>query len=152
MSKNDHAGKSDYAGSAVAADERRWPGKAVDSPMYNRVRIAEIAAGVGDPQCYKGKAGGPPRFKVGDRLRVKDLPDIFYNQIPGYTRGAVGTVVLVPYESPAPEDEAWGHIDRPEWFYLLRFRHKDLWSDDADAANSNETVDAEMPERWLEPV
>ncbi len=127
-------------------------GKAVDSPLYDRLRIAEIAEGVGDPQCYKGKAGGPPRFKVGDRLRVKDLPDVFYNQTPGYTRGVAGTVVSVVYESPVPEDEAWGRIDQAEWFYLLSFRHADLWGDDDPDTQPDDVVQAEIPERWLEPA
>ncbi len=112
---------------------------------------AEIAMGVGDPQCYKGKAGSPPKFKGGDRLRIKDLPDVFYTQTPTYTRGAMGTVVGVTHENPAPEDEAWGHIDRPEWFYLVRFLQKDLWPDDS-GANPNDTVQAEISERWLEPA
>ncbi len=120
--------------------------------MYDRLRIAEMAEGVGDPQCYKGKAGGPPRFKVGDLLRVKDLPDVFYNQTPGYTRGVAGMVVSVVYESPTPEDEAWGNLDQAEWFYLLSFRHVDLWGDDDPDTNPNDTVQAEMPERWLEPA
>lgn len=117
----------------------------------NRQTQAEVAMGVGDPQCYTGKSGGPPRFKVGDRVRIKDLPELFYNQTPGYTRGKVGTVIAVAYESPAPEDEAWGHIDRPEWFYVMRFQHKDLWDDAESAdANSNDAVQCEISERWME--
>lgn len=142
--------ENDYAGLAVGTDVRECAGKAVDSPLYDRLKIAEIAEGVGDPQCYKGKAGGPPRFKVGDLLRVKDLPDVFYNQTPGYTRGVAGTVESVVYESPTPEDEAWGRINQAEWFYLVSFRHVDLWGADDPDINPNDTVQAEMPERWLE--
>ena len=114
----------------------------------NRQAQAEIAMGVGDPQCYTGKSGTLPRFKVGDRVRIKDLPELFYNQTPGYTRGKVGTVIAVAYESPAPEDEAWGHIDRPEWFYVMRFQHKDL-CDDSDPADANSTdaVQCEISQR-----
>ncbi len=144
--------KNDFAAYAGGFDAPHCSGKATDSPLYDRLRIAEMAEGVGDPQCYRGKAGGPPRFKGGDRLRVKDLPDVFYNQTPGYTRGAVGTVVSVVYESPTPEDEAWGNLDHAEWFYLLCFRHADLWGADDPDANPNDTVQAEMPERWLEPA
>lgn len=133
-------------------DDPQFTGKAVDSPMYDRLRIAEMATGVGDPQCYRGKASGPPRFKVGDKLRVKDLQDIFYNQTPGYTRGAVGTVLSVVYESPPPEDEAWGNLDQAEWFYLVCFWHAELWGADDPDTNPNDTVQAEMPERWLEPA
>lgn len=138
----------------LAAEENasQWSGKAVDSPMYDRLRIAEIAEGVGDPQCYRGKAGGAPKYKVGDLLRVRDLPDVFYNQTPGYTRGVAGMVEAVVYESPTPEDEAWGRIDQSEWFYLLSFRHADLWGADDPDTNLNDTVQVEMPERWLEPV
>ena len=141
MNRNDPAGLA-----------HECAGKAVDSPLYDRLRIAEIAAGVGDPQCYKGRAGGPPRFKAGDRLRVKDLPDVFYNQTPAYTRGVAGMVVSVVYESPVPEDEAWGRIDQAEWFYLLSFRHADLWGDDDPDTQPDDVVQAEIPERWLEPV
>jgi hypothetical protein len=83
-------------------------GKATRSPMFNPLRVAEIAKDVGDPQCYRGKAAGPPWFRVGDRLRVKERPDLFYNQTPGYLRGAVGPGAEIAHESPAPEDEAWG--------------------------------------------
>lgn len=127
-------------------------GKASSSPRFNHLRIAEIATGVGDPQCYKGKAGGPPKFKVGERMRVKDQPDLFYNQTPGYIRGAVGTIVEITYESPAPEDEAWGHIDKAEWFYVLCFRHEELWDDDSPDTSPNDTIRVEISERWLESV
>lgn len=127
-------------------------GKATSSPMFNHLRVAEIAKGVGDPQCYRGKAGGPPKFNVGDRLRVKDQPDLFYNQTPGYLRGAVGTVAEIAYESPAPEDEAWGHIEKVEWFYVLCFRHDELWDDESPDINPNDTVWAQVSERWLEPA
>ena len=112
---------------------------------------ADLATGIGDPQCYRGKAGGPPMFKAGDRLRVKDLPDFFYNQTPRYMRGAVGTVDAVAYESPPPEEEAWGHTDRAEWFYVLRCRQQELWGEQTPDANPNDTVQAEISERWLEP-
>ncbi|WP_051079951.1 SH3-like domain-containing protein [Thioalkalivibrio thiocyanodenitrificans] len=127
-------------------------GKATGSPKFSHLQIAEIAAGVGDPQCYRGMAGTPPRFKVSDRLRVKDQPDIFYNQTPGYIRGIIGTVTEIAYESPAPEDEAWGHIDKVEWFYVLCFRHGDIWEDDSPDTNPNDTIQAQVSERWLEPA
>ena len=102
-----------------------------------------------DPLCYRGKAGGPPKFKVGDQVRVKDCLDMFYSQTPAYTRGVLGIVADIVYESPAPEDEAWGYTDKPEWFYLVRFRQQDLWPEDA-GVNPNDKVEAEIPERWLE--
>ena len=110
---------------------------------------AKIAAGVGDPQCYKGKSSGEPRFKVGDRVKIRDLPDVFYTQTPMYTRGMPAVVTELVYESPAPEDEAWGHLDKPEWFYSVVFKQKDLWPDYPEVY-ANDTLQAEISERWLE--
>jgi hypothetical protein len=70
--------------------------------QHDRTHHAKIATGKGDPQCFAGTAGGPPKFKVGDRVRIKDMPDIFYTRCQVYTRGAVGEVAVVTHESPAP--------------------------------------------------
>jgi len=114
----------------------------------NRGHHAEKATGKGDPQCFKGEAG-PAKFKVGDKVRIKDLPDVFYTRCQVYTRGTLATVVEVVYESPPAEDEAWDNTDNPQWFYSLVFRQKDLWPEYPDAY-ANDTLETELPEFWLE--
>lgn len=118
------------------------------TPKHDRTHHAKKATGKGDPQCFKGEAG-PAKFKVGDRVRIKDLPDIFYTRCQMYTRGATGTVAAVVYESPAAEDEAWDNTNKPEWFYSVVFRQKELWPDYHDLY-ANDTVETEFSERWLE--
>jgi hypothetical protein len=120
----------------------------MSKPHYDRTHHAKIATGIGDPQCFKGKAG-PAKFKVGDQVRVKDRPDIFYSRTMTYTRGATGTVVRLVYESPAAEDEAWDNTDRPVWFYSVLFKQRDLWPE-YNAAYSNDTLETEFPENYLE--
>ena len=72
----------------------------------------------------------PARFNVGDRVRVKDLPNLFYTRTQMYVRGVSGTIAARTYEDLIPEDEAWNRDDaRPEQFYIVRFRQKDLWED-----------------------
>jgi hypothetical protein len=119
--------------------------------QYDRTHHAKKATGIGDPQCFKGEAGGPPKFKVGDRVRVKDLPDLFYTRTQIYTRGVVATVSEVLYESPPAENEAWDNTEYVEWFYSLVFRNKDLWPEYSEA-NPNDSVETELPEGWLEPA
>lgn len=117
-------------------------------PVYDLEHHAKMATGVGDPQCFKGMAG-KPKFKEGDRVRIKDLPDIFYTRTMTYTRGAVGTVTRLVYESPAAEDEAFGNEDSPEWFYSVVFPQKELWPEYSDLY-ANDTLETEFPERYLE--
>lgn len=111
---------------------------------------ADKATGIGDPQCFKGEAG-TAKFKAGDRIRVKDLPDIFYTRTMLYTRGNIGEVVTATHESPAAEDEAWDNCDKPEWFYIVRFKQQDLWSEYPDSY-ADDSLQTELSERWLELV
>ena len=96
-------------------------------------------------------APGLSKFKVGDKVRVRDLPDLFYTRCQVYTRGATAVVAAVVYESPAPEDEAWDNTDKTQWFYSVVFKQKDLWPEYPDAY-PNDTVETELPEFWLEPA
>ncbi len=92
----------------------------------------------------------PARFNVGDRVRVKDLPNLFYTRTQIYVRGVTGTIAARTYEDLIPEDEAWNRDDaRPEQFYIVRFRQKDLWE---EYPFDNDTLQTEFPDRWLEPV
>jgi thiocyanate hydrolase subunit beta len=90
-----------------------------------------------------------PRFKVGDRVRVKDAPNIFYSRTQMYVRGVSGVIAFRAYESQIPEDEAFDRDDAlPQQFYVVRFRQKDLWR---EYPFENDTLQTELPEGWLEP-
>jgi hypothetical protein len=99
----------------------------------------------GKTQNTAGKA----RFNVGDRVRVKDLPNLFYSRTQMYVRGVAGTVAACTYQDVIPEDEAFNRDGRLEQYYIVRFRQKDLWP---EYPFDNDTVQTESPERWLEPV
>ena len=120
----------------------------MSKPHFDRTHHVKKARGVGDPQCFKGEAGAP-KFKVGDKVRIKNLPDIFYTRCQMYTRGTEAVVAEIVYESPAPEDEAWDNTENVEWFYSLIFKQTDLWPDYPKAFDSD-TLETELSERWLE--
>jgi len=91
----------------------------------------------------------PARFNLGDRVRVKDLPNIFYSRTQLYVRGVIGIVVARTNQSLIPEDEAWNREDaQPEQFYIVRFRQKDLWE---EYPFENDTLQTEFSDRWLGP-
>ena len=95
-------------------------------------------------------ANAPARFIVGDCVRVKDLPNLFYSRTQMYVRGVNGVIAARTYQSQLPEDEAWNREDgRPEQFYIVRFRQKDLWP---EYPFENDTLQTELPDGWLEPA
>ena len=62
----------------------------------------------------------PARFNVGDRVRVKDLPNLFYTRTQMYVRGVTGTIAARTYQDLIPEDEAWNRDDaQREQFYIV---------------------------------
>lgn len=137
-----------YAGGLGGRRPEAQPKFEGDGSNVERNAHHLAAVGVGDPQRFAGQAG-KAKFGVGDRVRVRDLPAMFYTRTPEYVRGAPGIIAEVTYESPAPEDEAWDREDaRPEWFYIVRFNQSQLW--DNYTGPENDTLQTEIPERWLE--
>jgi hypothetical protein len=139
-----------HAGGIGAALPDAAPRSVGDPRTVRRNEHHVAALGTGDPQCYAGLAGAP-RFAAGDGVRVRDLPTLFYTRTQDYVQGVRGTVVRASYESLAPEDEAFDRDDqKPEWFYIVRFRMADLWQPYAGCAT--DTLQTEIPERWLAAV
>jgi len=88
-------------------------------------------------------------FEVGDKVRVRDMPYMFYTRSQLYTRGVVGTIAALTYKDLIPEEEAFNFDGRIEQYYIVRFRQKDLWP---GYAFDNDTLQTECPHRWLEPA
>ena len=122
----------------------------MSKPHYDREHHSKKATGIGDPQCFRGEAP-TAKFKVGDKVLVRDLPDLFYTRTQGYVRGAVGTVTELVYESPSAEDESWDNTENVQWFYSLVFKMCELWPDYPGYFDSD-TVETEIPENYLEAV
>lgn len=93
------------------------------------------------------EAGGT--YKVGDQVRVRDMPYMFYTRSQLYTRGVVGTIAALTYKDLIPEEEAFNWDGQVEQYYIVRFRQKDLWPEYPFA---NDTLQTECPHRWLEPA
>jgi len=126
---------------------------------------AEIAAGATVPEARDTEAGtfarsllapfeievhedaAPPRFAVGDRVRVKRMHPAGHTRCPRYVRGALGTIALVHPSQPLPDRQGPGesHI---EAFYSVAFAPDELWGADAEPGRATMLVD--LWESYLE--
>lgn len=70
-----------------------------------------------------------PRFRVGDRVRVREWHPPGHTRCPGYVRGKTGTVVRVDGIFSVPDVEAHGNARRVEPTYSVRFEADELWRD-----------------------
>ena len=89
------------------------------------------------------------RFKAGDRVRVKNMPLMFYTRTQNYARDIEGTIVELTYKDLVPEDEAFNFDGVRDQYYIIRFRQKDIWE---EYPFENDTLQTESPDRWLEPA
>ena len=78
----------------------------------------------------------PPKFKVGDRVRVKNVSPAAHSRLPGNLKGHVAEVVLV-YEGAFtyffPTEDG---IGTPMPVYSLAFKPEELWDQSVTEPNS----------------
>ena len=74
------------------------------------------------------------RFKLGDRVRVRDDYVPGHVRMPAYIRGKTGVVVDESPAYPFPDAHAHGIQAQDEPTYDVRFRSEDLWPNSSDPA------------------
>jgi hypothetical protein len=86
--------KARYAGGLRGKPLEAKPKFEGDPATVKRNRHHTHAVGKGDPQVFAGQAG-EPKFKVGDRVVVRELPVLLYTRTQEYVRGATGEIAVV---------------------------------------------------------
>ena len=124
-------------------------------------RSAEASAGdrrVPGPDAVPGilERGGsaradevPARFRVGERVRVRNRHPLGHTRAPRYVRGRAGTIERRHGTYVFPDAHAHGEGPRPQPLYSVRFDGTELWGKDGDAGS---VVYVDLWEGYLEPV
>ncbi len=95
------------------------------------------------------QAQGPARFKIGDRVRAKNIHPKTHTRLPRYVRGHVGVIELCHGCHMFPDSVAIDQGDNPQWLYTVVFESRELWGPDADPTIKI-SVDAFEP--YLDPA
>jgi nitrile hydratase len=89
------------------------------------------------------------RFRVGDRVRGRNIHPKTHTRMPRYTRGRTGVVERVRGVFDLPDSEAALGEPMPQHVYLVRFDARELWGEETSAVDS---VYIDMWEDYLEPA
>ena len=100
---------------------------------------------------FSRPASAPAKFKVGDRVRAKNIHPRTHTRLPRYVRGHVGVVERIHDCYVYPDTAAIGQGDNPQWLYVVCFGARELWGDDADPS-VRVSVDAFEPYLDLAPT
>lgn len=77
-----------------------------------------------------------PHFKVGQRVRARNLHHIGHTRLVRYVRGKVGTVEVDFGVFTLPDTMAHGDIPTPQHVYSVSFTAGELWGPEANPNNS----------------
>jgi nitrile hydratase len=91
----------------------------------------------------------PPRFRLGDRVRTKNIHPLGHTRLPRYARGRRGEVVADHGVWVFADASGSGLGRAPQHCYSVRFTARELWGDDQPAGD---TVFIDLWDDHLEPA
>jgi nitrile hydratase beta subunit len=80
-------------------------------------------------------AGVPAQYKVGDRVRSRQMNPTTHSRLPRYCRDKQGTIVKVHGMHVFPDTSALGQGEQPQWLYTVRFAANELWGEHTTASS-----------------
>jgi len=128
----------------MAAGHALRPGK----PLPRKLEAANVAAAL-TRGSYAREPRAPARFRVGDRVRTRNINPTTHTRLPRYARGRVGTIESVRGCHVFPDSVAIGQGENPQWLYTLCFEGRELWGDGSDPSLK---VSIEAFEPYLEAM
>jgi nitrile hydratase subunit beta len=129
----------------IAAGHALRPGR----KLKRKLTAALAAQGLGRGS-FARETNRPALFKIGDRVRAKNIHPKTHTRLPRYVRSHVGEVVVVHGCHVFPDAVAQSmENENPQWLYTVRFDGRELWGADADPT-VKVSIDAFEP--YLEPA
>ena len=120
------------------------PGK----PLKRKLTPDVIQAGMTRSSFYRQQQA-PARFKIGDRVRTKNIHPATHTRLPRYARDKVGVIQMQHGCHMYPDSVAVDQGDNPQWLYTVVFEGPELWGPEADPT-VRISIDAFEP--YLDPA
>ena len=89
------------------------------------------------------------RFRVGQRVRARNINPLTHTRLPRYARDKFGIVESARGVFVFPDSNAQGLGEKPQHLYSVRFMARELWGDQGRA---KDTVYIDMWDDYLEPA
>ncbi len=128
----------------LAAGHALRPAKPLKRKMTTEVVARGLTRG-----SFSRPTNTAAKFKIGDRVRARNIHPKTHTRLPRYVRGHVGIVELVHGCHVFPDSVAIDQGENPQWLYTVVFDSRELWGDDADPT-LKVSIDAFEP--YLEPA
>jgi nitrile hydratase len=101
------------------------------APLERKLTVADVPRTL-TRGSFGRPAQSPARFKVGDRVRAKDIHPPTHTRLPRYARGHVGVIEALRGCHVFPDSGAIGAGEDPQWLYTVLFDGRELWGEQTD--------------------
>jgi nitrile hydratase subunit beta len=115
------------------ASGRPDPGAPRGRPRFT---AAEVAGVLTTPGSYFREVGAKPAFRVGDKVRARNINPAGHTRLPRYARGHVGVIERLHGAHVFPDSNAHGLGEDPHHLYSVRFAARELWGDQGSARDA----------------
>jgi nitrile hydratase subunit beta len=122
------------------------------APVKKAARTVTAADMTNMVRCgspFNRPAPAPARFKVGDKVRARNIHPKTHTRLPRYARGHAGDIVRIVGCHVFPDTHASNAGEDPHWLYTVRFDGRELWGENSDPTVR---VCIEAWEPYLEPA
>jgi nitrile hydratase subunit beta len=121
-------------------------GKALRAPSpITPLKAANVASVLARGTPYERPSSATARFRLGERVRARNIHVSGHTRLPRYVRGRIGEIVRVHGTFVFPDSNAHGRGEEPHWLYTVAFTAAELWG-----KNDNATVNLDLWEPYLE--
>jgi nitrile hydratase beta subunit len=107
--------------------------------------VAARSLGRGIPSSYDPKVR--PQFRVGQRVRARNMNPPGHTRLPRYARGKLGTITRDHGVYSFPDTSAHAQGEKRQHVYSVRFAARELWG---ERASPKDTVYLDMWDDYLE--
>jgi len=112
-----------------------------------RVTAAMVPDIVVRRNSARREAASAPRFKVGQRVRARNINPTGHTRLPRYARGKSGVIARDHGVFVFPDTNAAFAGEKPQHVYSVRFAARELWGPDA---SSRDCVHIDMWDDYLD--
>lgn len=110
---------------------------------------AMVATAVATGGSTRVNAKVKPKFKVGQKVRARNLNPPGHTRLPRYVRGKAGVIETDHGVFVFPDTSAHGQGERPQRVYTVRFNAREVFGPMAAAKDS---IYADLWDDYLDPA
>jgi nitrile hydratase subunit beta len=114
-------------------------------PPITPLKAADVAAVLARGTPYERPSSTAARFRLGERVRARNIHVAGHTRLPRYVRGRRGEIVRVHGTFVFPDSNAHCRGEDPQWLYTVAFTAAELWG-----KNDKSIVNLDLWEPYLE--